>query len=490
MGRFARVRFSAPQRVRAGQDWGGCLTSGRRRGGSVVAMHDAPCTPRRRIAGAVAATLAACAVAAPAAQADSVAYIKAGNVFLSTTDGAREYQVTSDGGYSTVSQADSGRMVALRGDKLRHLERDGSVIAEIATPVSTTTDPSMQFKGPFDPEISPDGRRVAYTYYWQYTGYDPYCNPSTNCYVKRLYHGTGFTDPNRLTAWDEPGYLRRSGWIDASWVDNGTVLLSDPYIAPNEDTVLWSPDAADDTGLKRWFEDHAYSGKIKETVMSRDKSALANIADDGKIVNIARAVGGFYPNYPTRCAEVKIDNEGELFSSPALNADGSRIFWARNTDGIHSAALPRFSADACGTFADPGKLIIPGAANPSWGPAEVPAPRPAPPAPGGGGKPTNPAPAQLGSGATATLSVSKTKLAAALKKGIVVKLTGATNGKQTIIAKYGKTTVAKGKVTVKHGAGKVTLRFTKAGKAKVKGKKTVKLSITGAGASLNLTLKR
>ena len=37
----------------------------------------------------------------------------------------------------------------------------------------------MQFKGPFDPEISPDGRRVAYTYYWQYTGYDPYCNPST-----------------------------------------------------------------------------------------------------------------------------------------------------------------------------------------------------------------------------------------------------------------------------------------------------------------------
>ena len=117
--------------------------------------------------------------------------------------------MTSDGGYSTVSQADSGRMVALRGDKLRHLERDGRVIAEIATPVSTTVDPSMAFKGPFDPEISPDGRRVAYTYYWQYTGYDPYCNITNDCTVKRLYHGTGFTDPNRLTAWDEPGFLRR-----------------------------------------------------------------------------------------------------------------------------------------------------------------------------------------------------------------------------------------------------------------------------------------
>ena len=165
------------------------------------------------------------------AQADSIAYIKAGNVFLATTDGAREYQVTFDGGYSTVSQADSGRMVALRGDRIRHLERDGRVIADIATPVSTTTDPTMQFKGPFDPAISPDGTRVAYTYYWQYKTYGPDCQPPY-CTLTRLYHGTGFTDPNRLTAWDEPGFRRRSGWIDASWVDNDTVLLSSPYILP------------------------------------------------------------------------------------------------------------------------------------------------------------------------------------------------------------------------------------------------------------------
>ena len=101
-------------------------------------MHDAPSSSRRRIAGA-AAVLAALALSAPAvAQADSVAYIKAGNVFLATTDGARQYQVTYDGGYSTVSQADNGRMVALRGDRIRHLERDGRVIADIATPVSTS----------------------------------------------------------------------------------------------------------------------------------------------------------------------------------------------------------------------------------------------------------------------------------------------------------------------------------------------------------------
>ena len=464
-------------------------------------MHDAPLFSRRRIAGAAAA-LALLALGAPAAaQADSIAYIKAGNVFLATTDGAREYQVTYDGGYSTVSQADSGRMVALHGDHIRHLERDGSVIADILTPVSSSTDPTAQFKGPFDPAISPDGRRVSYSYYWQYIGdgNDPYCRVRGDCYLKRLYHGTAFTDPNRLTAWDEPGFKRQSGWIDAAWIDNDTVLLSDPSMMPNEDTVLFSP--SDPGSFKRWFEDRDYHGKVKETTMSRDLSALANTVDDGKAISLARTVDGFHPKYPTRCATVTVDNEGEKLSKPQLNADGSRLYWAMNTDGIHTAALPKFSATDCGTFGDPGKLLIPGGTYPSWGPAEVPAARPAPPAPGGkgggtkvggtgGGGGTTPASGQPGGTSQAKLSVTKTKLAAALKTGLVVTLKGATNGKQAVTAKFGKTTVAKGNATVKQGEGKVTLRFTKAGKAKLKGKKTVKLTIAGAGASLNLTLKR
>lgn len=452
-------------------------------------MHDAPKIFRRRTAGAIAATLAALAVAAPAADADSIAYIKGGNVFLNTTDGAREYQVTFDGGYSTVSQADSGRMVALRGDKIRHLERDGSLIAEILTPVSTTTDPSMQFKGPFDPEISPDGLRVAYTYYWQYTGYDPYCNPSNNCYVKRLYHGTAFTDPNRLTAWDEPGFLRRSGWIDASWVDNSTVLLSDPYILPNEDTVLWSPDNAD--SLQRWFEDYEFSGETSQATMSRDKSALATITNDDRGMSVSRAVGGFYPNYPTRCFTAEIDVAGDGYSSPTFNADGSRLFWAQAKTGVHVAALPKFSADSCGELTDGGKVLIAGATNPAWGPADVPPARPAPQPPTGPGTKPGTGGQQGTGGSTVKLTLTKAKLAAALKKGLTLQVAGAKSGKHTISAKYGKATVAKGTAKIgKAGTGKVTLKFTASGKRKLAGKKTAKLSITGAGARLTVTLKR
>jgi hypothetical protein len=454
-------------------------------------MHDAPHSLRRRTAGLALVALAACAVTAPAAQADSVAYIKGGNVFLSTTDGSRQYQVTSDGGYSTVSQADSGRMVALRGDKLRHLERDGRVIAEIATPVSTTVDPSMAFKGPFDPEISPDGRRVAYTYYWQYTGYDPYCNITNDCSVKRLYHGTGFTDPNRLTAWDEPGFLRRSGWIDASWVDNSTVLLSNPYIQPNEDTVLWSPDDKD--SLKRWFEDHAFRGDIEDAAMSRDKSVLATVADNRTKLFLSSTVGGFYPDFPERCYMATVD-AGDRISSPTLSADGSRAFWATASKGILTVALPRLGVKTCPPLADEDRVLVAGASNPSWGPADVPPARtlPQPPTPGpgpgteqpGGGK-TPPTP-----GTTVKLTIGKAKLAAALKKGLTLKLTGAPAGKHKLAAKHGKTTVAKGTVTVKNGTGKATLRFTAAGKRKLKGRKTAALTITAVGASAKVTLRR
>ncbi len=62
-----------------------------------------------------------------AASADSIAYIKDGNVWPTTPDGARQYQVTTTGGYSDVSQADDGTMIALNGVRLHKLARDGTV---------------------------------------------------------------------------------------------------------------------------------------------------------------------------------------------------------------------------------------------------------------------------------------------------------------------------------------------------------------------------
>src|SRR4051794_7588226 len=157
----------------------------------------------RRILLPLIAAAALVAAAAETASADSIAYVKDGNVWLSTGDGSRQFQVTSTGGYSDVSQADDGTMIALKGVRLNKLDRMGNVLADFDTPVSDTRPaPQKTFYGPYDPAISPDGSKVAYTYYYMTqsqnsTCYPPECVPTIN------EGGTGYSHSDRQTGWDE-----------------------------------------------------------------------------------------------------------------------------------------------------------------------------------------------------------------------------------------------------------------------------------------------
>ena len=152
---------------------------------------------------ALGVALLALACGTPAAFADSIAYVNKtdGNVYLSTPDGSRQYQVTDTGGYSDVSQADDGTMIALKGVRLHKLSRDGQVLADFDTPVSDTRPaPTKTFYGPFDPAISPDGTKVAYTYYYMTQSQNPGCFPPT-CVAAINEAGTGYSllrPPDRL----------------------------------------------------------------------------------------------------------------------------------------------------------------------------------------------------------------------------------------------------------------------------------------------------
>src|SRR3954452_19652888 len=76
--------------------------------------------------------LAACAVAALAAaapaSADSIVYVKDGNVWLTSPDAAKGYQVTFDGGYDSPPPGGSGLIVALHNGRLVRLDRSGHQI--------------------------------------------------------------------------------------------------------------------------------------------------------------------------------------------------------------------------------------------------------------------------------------------------------------------------------------------------------------------------
>jgi hypothetical protein len=113
------------------------------------------------------------------------------------------------------------------------------------------------------------------------------------------------------------------------------------------------------------------------------------------------------------------------------------------------------------------------------------------PAPGAGA-PTSPKAADSGKGArTPALRLSKrVDLAAALRGGVTVKVTGAPAGTLKLVARRGTTVVARGTTKVKSGSATVKLRFTATGRRTLRRARSVTLKISGGGVSAMVVLKR
>ncbi len=430
----------------------------------------------RLVAGAVA--LCALAIAAPAASADSIAYVKDGNVFLTTPDGARQFQVTFDGGYSDVSQADDGTMIALHGINLRKLDRQGNVQADFATPVSDARPaPAKTFYGPFDPAISPDGTKVAYTYYYMTQSQSPTCFPPT-CVTTINEGGTGYTHSDRLTGWDEPGFRKHSGWRYPAWADNAKLVLSNPTHLPNDDVVVDILDGGTSVGLlKSWFTDAVGNNPgVGGGDVSRDQHKLAFQTGENNSTLTLYSTAGVPSTFrdgeddpqinPVVCYRYSGATGGQ-FGIPTFAPGGERIAFTES-DGIHIADVPDFGGGCTTTGAtqDPA-LVIPGAIEPDWGPADVPPARPA----GGDGGGT-------GGSQSLAIAVSGKKLKAALRKGLKVSVTVPSAGKLSATAtKKGKTVAKAASKAVKAGKQSLTLKFTKAARRSLARSRSVKLTI-------------
>ncbi len=449
-----------------------------------------------------AAVAVACAAGAAPAMAGSIAYVKDGNVFLSTDDGSRQFQVTSTGVYSDVTQADDGTMIALAGIRLHKLDRLGNVLADFDTPVSDKRPAGERvFFGPFDPAISPNGQKLSYTYYYMTQSQSPTCFPPT-CVSTINEGGTGYSHTDRQTGWDEAGFHRHSGWRNGIWADDDSTILSDPTHLPNHDVVIDTPgERAGATGFmaKTWFSDtvndnpHVSGGDI-----TRDKKKLAYVTGENDNGLTFYAVPSFPTSFPDGEAALSDkpvvcyrygDPVGGKFGTPTFSPDGTRAAFAVG-DGVHVVTVPDFSSGCTVTGASQtSKLLIAGATQPDWGPAEVPASRPAP-KPGPGPNPSpNPGP-NTGPGTGAKLAVSKVAIKKALAKGLAVKVTGAKPGKVTLVAKARGKAVAKGSATVgDDGSASVKLKFTKAAKKSLRRLKKVSLVVSGGGAEATIVLK-
>jgi hypothetical protein len=322
-------------------------------------------TIRTLTASAALAAAALCSAAPAHAAPGSLAYAKDGDVFLSAPDGGHAVRLTADGGYAWPSQADDGTLVAVRqtaegGRTPRRLHRLGRDGARVGAPVETVPVDNSYYIGPLAPKVSPDGRFVAYHYF--YTG------PLTDDAAPRIAISHSDRDtPNGVITSTLGGYLT------PSWTQDGRLLAF--YAKERTYHVdIWNPDDS----VTNWFGDPDVATLLTDGELSRAGDRLVAVGDQNDL--------RFYDAGTTpvlRCVMTGFDGD---VSDPTWAPDGSALAW-EEADGIHVASLPGLGA--CGAAARP--LVVPGGSDPDWGPAAA----PSGPAGGGGPAPGGDAPGRL-----------------------------------------------------------------------------------------------
>lgn len=448
--------------------------------------------PRRRrrlIPAALAATSALTLGLAGVAAADSIVYVKGGNVWIAKPDGSGQYQVTRDGTeaqpYRSPSQADDGTIAASFGQYIVRMRQNGSVINKMDPPPLTNSVGSPVDGVPGSVAISPDGSRIVYTL----VSYEcPIGGPG--CAARPV---TAITPADRM---EPSGNLYTS---DSSWVTNTRILTFAGY---QHQVNTYDVGAAEDV---HWFDDEEIPKDVADTDQSdgevnRQGTYVATIRGYGNDRTVmwlkirgdvrtgSRAAGTLLVPDPTvGCVTTATAD----IAGPTWSPGGNALAW------YEQGAIHVWDDVArCGGASS--KPVIPGGSEPDWGPADVnPGPREGevpPPPPGGtppvdqgkGGKNGTKPPAKPGLKLT-----SGVRLKSALAKGFRVRLTHVKPGKLTVTVKQGKRKVASGSGKAsKSGTATVTVRFTKAAKQALRKRRSVRLRISAGGVAKTVTIKR
>jgi hypothetical protein len=456
-----------------------------------------PSRPRRRapFLALAALCLAIAAMAVPAAaSADSILFTRGGDIWLSSPDGADQFQVTSGGGYNYASQSESGAtIVASRefSNRLYVLDRAGNLVRELPTVIG-----SSLWQGPFEPQVSPDGTHVAYQYFYLGGG-------ETRTGVAYANTDGTYTDYDLHTGWGYP-----------AWYDDRLLMHSDPPNGLSQDVILRGFGSLNNTG-DPWFS-HGEFPRLHDGDIRLD--AMAFVAGDGENLPVYRYEGAPGSDDIEICYAYQGPNG--KFESPSFSPDRAGLSWDE-ADGIHVS--PSGIDSGCHPEQVAEKLTIAGGRFPDWGAADVPGPRPTDTGnPPGGGTPNGGGTTTGGGGTTNTGGGSKggkagdggkggaakaqlriagkPKLGPTLKKGLAVTVAGA-SGKVTLTATVpagvarkaglGKATkVASGSTTATGGTATVRLRFTAKAARKLAKLGSVTLRVTGLGVATTATLKR
>ena len=316
---------------------------------------------------------------ARAANADSLVYTKGADVWVAASDGSGERQVTHDGSaalpYRSPSQADDGTIVALRGTRFVRLDRDGAVLATMSS-VLTDKPAGIDAVGPFDPQVSPDGTKLAY---W------------IGMYSTWSDHGTNIdwvrTGP--VVVWMDALSGRHLGvthyYEEPSWLaDSSRALLFESTNAATAQ-VMVAGVGEDHNQIRQWFHDYDTKPAGEEFWMPIGAGELTRAGDRLAVLRGGTYIGNGGMARGTRntialynvssltaapsmwpCAIA--DAVGGEFGKPTWSPAGDGLAWAEQ-DGIWTTAV----GAGCATMAP--RRVIAGGREPDWGPA-APGPQP------------------------------------------------------------------------------------------------------------------
>jgi opacity protein-like surface antigen len=312
----------------------------------------------------LAAVAAAICLAAPAAaQADSLVFVKGGNVWLSAPDGSGQYQVTTDGTadhpYRSPSQADDGTIAAGFGNVIVRMRQNGQVLNTIDPPAMLDSASDPVDGPPISVAISPDGSRIAYTM----AEYG--CPDGADCDTRTV---TAYTAADHLTPPEVSGttYLR-----NPSWVTNTRTLQFGGFTHQVDFHDVGQPSDV------HWFDDADVVGQPNATdlgdgELNRQGTRLVLVRGYGDDATIlwydvsGNALSGAPPVAPSPLC---VTGAEAGVRGPTWSPDGESLAMV-DPDGI----WVKRNAGSCDSPAP--VLAVPGGSQPDWGPANVsPGPR-------------------------------------------------------------------------------------------------------------------
>jgi len=332
----------------------------------------------------LAALLALALLAAPRlAAADNIVFVdRSGQIARIDPDrpGARVVVPAAQNvPWEGISQADDGTIVAMRGERIYRFSPKGRFVNRLETAVSSAPARSRPSTiGPWDPEISPDGRFVAY--WWAYnfqlvlpTLLDGLGDLTSSLRPGRLLPELLFS--YSIARIEAPGHFEDGdiggGW--PSWYGNSRILLG------NHRRPLLLYELLDNRKRKlAWFQDDGGMRHFLVPRLSRNGKWLAVIQAPQLAVSQRRAprtmriyrMNGDAPKLPRgSCA---VAPRARIFSEVSWSPDGTRLAWADGR-GIWIARAPERleGFDRPCVFSTPPRLVVPGGAEPHWGPSPL-----------------------------------------------------------------------------------------------------------------------